>query len=67
MPKIFTPENRNDIRKELLECGFGLLKQGGLTAVNIDVITERCFIAKGTFDFSASRAVFTLFSVLTPH
>ncbi|MCM1236022.1 MAG: TetR/AcrR family transcriptional regulator [Ruminococcus flavefaciens] len=49
MPKIFTPENRNDIRKELLECGFSLLKQGGLTAVNIDVITERCFIAKGTF------------------
>ncbi|MCM1345135.1 MAG: TetR/AcrR family transcriptional regulator [Muribaculaceae bacterium] len=49
MPKIFTPENRNDIRKELLECGFGLLKQGGLAAVNIDAITEMCFIAKGTF------------------
>jgi AcrR family transcriptional regulator len=49
MPKIFTPENRNDIRKELLECGFSLLKQSGLTAVNIDALTKMCFIAKGTF------------------
>ena len=49
MPKIFTPESKIDIRKELLECGFGLLKQGGLAAVNIDVITKMCFIAKGTF------------------
>lgn len=49
MPKIFTSENRKDIRRELLECGFDLLKQNGLTAVNIDVITKKCFIAKGTF------------------
>ncbi|MCM1500139.1 MAG: TetR/AcrR family transcriptional regulator [Clostridium sp.] len=49
MPKIFTPENRDDIRKELLECGFTLLKQNGLAAVNIDVITQKCFMAKGTF------------------
>lgn len=49
MPKIFNEENKKAIQKELIECGFALLKQGGLHAVNIDVLTKNCFIAKGTF------------------
>ena len=49
MPKIFTDENRNEIRKKLLDKGFKMLKKGGLSAVNIDKLTEETYIAKGTF------------------
>ena len=49
MPKIFTDENRDEIRKKLLDKGFKMLKKGGLSAVNIDTLTEEAYIAKGTF------------------
>lgn len=49
MPKIFTDENRNEIRLKLLNMGFKMLKKGGLSAVNIDKLTEDTYIAKGTF------------------
>ena len=49
MPKIFTDENREEIRLKLLNKGFKLLKRGGLSAVNIDKLTEEAYIAKGTF------------------
>lgn len=49
MPKIFTDENRDEIRMKLLNKGFKLLKKGGLSAVNIDTLTEETYIAKGTF------------------
>ena len=49
MPKIFTDENRDEIRKKLLNKGFKMLKKGGLSAVNIDKLTEEAYIAKGTF------------------
>lgn len=49
MPKIFTDENRDEIRKKLLDKGFKMLKKGGLSAVNIDTLTEETYIAKGTF------------------
>ena len=49
MPKIFTDENRNEIRTELLDKGFAMLKRGGLSSVNIDRLTEETYIAKGTF------------------
>lgn len=49
MPKIFTDENRNEIRLKLLNRGFKMLKKGGLSAVNIDKLTEDTYIAKGTF------------------
>ena len=49
MPKIFTDENRDEIRKKLLDKGFKMLKKGGLSAVNIDKLTEETYIAKGTF------------------
>ncbi|MCR4850396.1 MAG: TetR/AcrR family transcriptional regulator, partial [Lachnospiraceae bacterium] len=49
MPKIFTDENRDEIRLKLLNKGFKLLKSGGLSAVNIDKLTEEAYIAKGTF------------------
>ena len=49
MPKIFTDANRDEIRKKLLDKGFKMLKKGGLSAVNIDKLTEETYIAKGTF------------------
>jgi len=49
MSKIFTDENRDEIRKKLLDKGFKMLKKGGLSAVNIDKLTEETYIAKGTF------------------
>ena len=49
MPKIFTDENKDEIRLKLLDKGFKLLKKGGLSAVNIDKLTEDSYIAKGTF------------------
>ena len=49
MPKIFTDENRDEIRMKLLNNGFKMLKKSGLSAVNIDKLTEETYIAKGTF------------------
>ena len=49
MPKIFSDETRNEIRLKLLNKGFKLLKKGGLSAVNIDKLTDETYIAKGTF------------------
>ena len=49
MPKIFTDENRDELRIKLLDKGFKMLKKGGLSAVNIDRLTEGTYIAKGTF------------------
>ena len=49
MPKIFSDETRNEIRLKLLNKGFKFLKKGGLSAVNIDKLTDETYIAKGTF------------------
>ena len=49
MPRIFTAENRDELRIKLLDKGFTMLKKGGLSAVNIDKLTEEAYIAKGTF------------------
>lgn len=49
MPKIFTEENRNELRLKLLDKGFNMLKKSGLPGVNIDTLTKETYIAKGTF------------------
>jgi len=49
MPKIFTDEHRENLRTELLDKGFKMLRQGGISAVNIDILTADSYIAKGTF------------------
>ena len=49
MPKIFTDKSRDEIRTSLLDNGFKMLKNGGLSAVNIDTLTKEGYIAKGTF------------------
>lgn len=49
MPKIFTDENRDELRIKLLDKGFKMLKKNGLSGVNIDTLTADTYIAKGTF------------------
>ncbi len=49
MPKIFTDDNRDELKLNLLNKGFKMLNKGGLSAVNIDKLTEETYIAKGTF------------------
>ena len=44
MPKIFTDENRDEIRLKLLNKGFKMLKKDGLSAVNIDTLTKETYI-----------------------
>ena len=49
MPKVFTDDNKEELRLKLLDIGFELLKIGGISAVNIDKLTDHVYIAKGTF------------------
>ena len=49
MPKIFTDKNRDEIKINLLDKGFKMLKKNGLSGVNIDTLTADTYIAKGTF------------------
>lgn len=49
MANKFSEEERSKIKEQLINLGFNLLRKGGIKAVNIDVLTNRCFIAKGTF------------------
>ena len=65
MPRIFTAENRDELRIKLLDKGFTMLKKGGLSAVNIDKLTEEAYIAKGTFyNLFTNKSKF-LFNILT--
>ena len=59
MSNSFSEDDKKKIEDSLIEQGFILLKQGGIKAVNIDVITESCYIAKGTFySFFSSKSDF---------
>ncbi len=49
MPKIFTEQNKDELRLQLLDKGFQMLKGNGLSSVNIDNLTAETYIAKGTF------------------
>lgn len=49
MSNSFTKEERAHIRKKLIEKGFQRLKTGGIKAVNIEELTNSCYVAKGTF------------------
>ena len=49
MPKVFSADMKDNLRIKLLDLGFEMLKNGGLSAVNLDELTQKTFIAKGTF------------------
>lgn len=45
----FKQTEKDDFYIRMIECGFSLIKHGGIKAVNIDTVTKKCFVAKGTF------------------
>ena len=49
MPAIFSEQQKEKLREQLLITGFELLKQFGYRKMTIDDITKKCAIAKGTF------------------
>ena len=50
MPKrIFTGNEKEQLRLTMLEAGFPLIKEYGMTHTTISKITEAADIAKGTF------------------
>ena len=49
MSAKFTDEDKCNLRIQMIQFGFTLLKEKGIHGVNIDEITRRCYVAKGTF------------------
>ena len=49
MPKIVTEETKEDIRLEILNVAYKLIRKYGLTHTSIEKITKECNIGKGTF------------------
>lgn len=47
--RVFSEEEREQIRQQMLEAGFPLLKEYGMTHTSISKITEAASIAVGTF------------------
>lgn len=45
----FSEEEKATLRIQMIQQGFRALKEGGISAVNIDEITGKCYVAKGTF------------------
>lgn len=46
---IFTDEEKENLREQMLEAGFPLLKQYGMTHTSVAKITQAAGIAVGTF------------------
>ena len=49
MPKIFDNETREDIRGQMLDNGYSLIKRFGLKKTTIEDVTRSSGVAKGTF------------------
>lgn len=49
MPKIFDEDTREDIRNQMLDNGFSLIKRFGLKKTTIEDVTRSSGVAKGTF------------------
>lgn len=45
----FSEEEKATLRIQMIQQGFRALKKGGISAVNIDEITGKCYVSKGTF------------------
>ncbi|MDR1439670.1 MAG: TetR/AcrR family transcriptional regulator [Clostridiales bacterium] len=49
MPKIFDSDTREDIKSQMLDNGFSLIKRFGLKKTTIEDVTRASGVAKGTF------------------
>ena len=47
--RVFSNEQRDELRTIMLEAGFPLIKEYGVTHTTISRITDAAGIAKGTF------------------
>lgn len=58
-PKIFSVSERENLRVRMLEAGFPLLKEHGMTHMSVDRITAAAGIGKSTFyNFFPSKEAF---------
>lgn len=61
MPSVFSMEDRERIRKQLLTEGRRMMLERGITKTNIDELADHAGIAKGTFyNFFSSKQDFIL-------
>ena len=61
MPKIFSEEERLQVRIGMFESGFGLLKKEGMIHMSVEKITSAAGIGKSTFyNFFRSKEDFVL-------
>ena len=49
MSAKFSENDKAEIRAKMIQYGFRILKSGGIKAVNIEEITRRCYVSKGSF------------------
>ncbi|WP_053982591.1 TetR/AcrR family transcriptional regulator [Niameybacter massiliensis] len=49
MPKVYSPQKREEIRERLIQEALILIKQHGMQRMSIEALTSRVGIAKGTF------------------
>ena len=58
-PKIFTTTQREDLRIKMLDAGFELIKQHGMTHASVEKITKAAGLGKSTFyNFFSSKEEF---------
>ncbi len=59
MPKIFTLQEREEVRTKMLDAGFALIKEHGMTHASVEKITNAAGLGKSTFyNFFQSKEMF---------
>ena len=58
-PKIFSITEREELRVKMLDAGFELIKQYGMTHASVEKITQTAGLGKSTFyNFFSSKEEF---------
>lgn len=59
--RVFSEEEKNEIRKKMLEAGMSLIREYGLTHTSVTKITKEAGIGKSTFyNFYESKELFVV-------
>jgi AcrR family transcriptional regulator len=59
--RVFTEEEKKEIKEKMFEAGFTLIKQNGLTHTSVEKITDFAGIGKSTFyNFYTSKEEFVM-------
>lgn len=60
-PKIFTPDSREQFRRQMLDAGIPLLREYGMTHMSVERITAAAGIGKTTFyNFFPSKEAYVM-------